>query len=68
MRVFTCNDFEGRLPVGSAAVVIAKNAERAHAMLIAALEARGLPQKEMITITEQSLTEESCTILVDGDY
>jgi hypothetical protein len=67
MYVFTCNDFEGFYPVGTAAVVVANNEEEAKKMLIDELDKRGLPQTDP-TLTFVHTLSPSVHILCDGNY
>jgi hypothetical protein len=69
MNTYTCNSFTGHYPVGSAAVVRAKDAAEAADMLNRELRARKLngdamPQ-DMIQFPDEV---KAVRILVDGDY
>lgn len=66
MRVFTCNDFTGHYPVGSAAVVIAKDEHHAEEILRLSLGERGLSGD--FTLKELNVTEAGAVILADGNY
>lgn len=68
MKAFTCTDFEGHYPVGTAAVIIADNAEDAEIAILKELGSIGLPQKHAIRITEISLLSAGVFILADGNY
>ncbi len=69
-RVFTCADFDGHWPVGTAAVVIAESPEVAASALENELQCRGLTQR--INPTQMQEIERSAApvvkILADGDY
>lgn len=69
MKVFTCHNFKGHHPVGTAAVVVAGNAEDAATILTGHLYAIGLPQiidpKQM---DEVAMTGLYVRVLCDGDY
>lgn len=69
MSVFTCDDFEGHYPVGSAAIIIAANELVAKQMLLDHLSEIGLPQRAPEKITVRLLDiRPGVTILVDGNY
>lgn len=70
MRVFTSTTFDGFWPVGSAAVVVASNAEEAKEYLLKALEAHGLPQRDPsgVTVRELPVDRVFARILCDGNY
>lgn len=68
MRVYRCN-FQGRYPVGAAAVVVANNKYHAKEKLESKLAEIGLEQKIPIDALHRVATwEPSVTILCDGDY
>ena len=46
MKVYTCNNFQGFYPVGSAAVVVARDVYHARQQLLHALKDHGLEQPE----------------------
>lgn len=66
MNVYTNTLFEGRYPVGVAAVVQAENKKEAATKLRLALKKRGLG-KDVKAIDMIELTEE-VVILLDGNY
>lgn len=69
MPVYTNNEFIGRWPVGSAAVVTADNPERAAELLAAELTRIGLRQTVKVADMKPfESTQESVAILCDGDY
>jgi len=68
MKVFTCNDFEGHWPVGSAAVMVANTASEAREMLGAWLEENNLPQTRDFSVEELLTQNRSIRVLVDGEY
>ncbi len=65
MGVWTCNDFTGHWPVGTAAVVVAKNRDEAERLLAAELTARGLGGAFNL---EPLPSGPYVRILADGDY
>lgn len=69
MNVYTCTDFSGHWPVGTAAVIVAPDIKAARAKLHEALKANGLVQ-DVATCTLRKLdtTQADCIILNDGDY
>jgi hypothetical protein len=70
LRVFTCNNFRGHWPVGTAAVVVARNKEEALSLLLAALEQDGLSnQKDIeLRLDQLFLTAPQAYILNNGEY
>ena len=68
MKVFTCNDFEGHWPVGSAAVMVATDEDSARAILLGWLHENGLPQKSKVTVVELPTGNTGIRVLVDGEY
>lgn len=69
MPVYTNNEFIGRWPVGSAAVVTADTPERAAELLAAELTRIGLRQTVKVADMKPfESTQESVVILCDGDY
>lgn len=68
MKIFTCNSFRGRWPVGTAAVVVAEGLPEAELLLMEKLIALGLPQKEKLELIELPLENPQAVILNDGDY
>lgn len=69
MKVFTCISFAGHWPVGTAAVVTARTADEAAALLNAALKQRGLlDDVKADALTPVNTTVPQATILLDGDY
>ena len=67
MKVFTCNNFEGHFPVGTSAVVVAKDLGSATVRLRNALIDNGLPGDDF-TLKELDTNREFTVILQDGDY
>lgn len=70
MATFTNTEFKGRYPVGTAAVIVAKDAARAAVLLRRKLKSIGLPTsgvkaKDMIRVYNVG---ESVKILLDGNY
>lgn len=69
MNVYTCTDFSGHWPVGTAAVIVAPNIKMARDKLHEVLKANGLAQDvATCTLHKLSLTQAGCVILNDGDY
>ena len=70
MRVFYSNDFRGDYPVGTSAVIVARDKDEAHVMLTSKLIGMGLPPRadDDITIHEVPTDCTSVTVLQDGDY
>ena len=69
MNVWTCVDFRGHWPVGTAAVVIAPTAFEARRILMAELERKGLAQKVPYEAIHRIYTNvNQAVILNDGDH
>ena len=83
MKVFTCDCFQGYYPVGTAAVIVAENAEVATELLRQQLAERKLLSEtadmsstayanyKFVTadkMIEIDLTKPICSILNDGNY
>ena len=69
MRVFTCNNFEGHFPVGTAAVIVADNVVDAMRALNTGLKGIGLPDDVKVgDLVEVDTDVPSVDILCDGDY
>jgi hypothetical protein len=69
MKVFTNTEFSGHWPVGTAAVVVAADADAAAFLLEKQLAKQGLSQKIKATeMVEIDLTTQGVTVLRDGDY
>lgn len=69
MNVYTSKGFEGHYPVGTAAVVVAKNAEIAAAILQDALRREGLDQSINSEDMKELETENSLVVILnDGNY
>lgn len=67
MRVFTCNDFTGFYPVGTAAVIVADTEEAARGMLDEVLADKGL-KPDPYTLVEIDVCCFQVSILCDGNY
>ncbi len=67
MKVFTCNDFEGHWPVGTAAIIVAETEDEAIGELGQRLLDRGLPGIGF-SLNELDLSSSSVLILCDGNY
>ena len=70
MKVFTCTEFTGFWPVGTAAVVVATNRKKAKELLEAAIKLDGLPETTIDSkdIVELNIDKPNAVILRDGDY
>ena len=68
MKVFTCTNFEGFYPVGTAAVVVAENVTEADMLLRNKLNSIGLSQDDELILEELSLNSSVVVILRDGNY
>lgn len=68
MKVFICTDFNGHYPVGTSALIIAKDIETAKSMLSKELEEIGLSQEPNFTLDEIKTRKEQVIILNDGNY
>lgn len=67
MKVWTCTDFEGVWPVGTAAVVVAETEADAQETLRMTLLSRKLPDWPF-TLQEVALDTRAAYLLCDGDY
>ena len=65
MRVWTCTDFPGVWPVGTAAVIVAETEEEAAKLLGEEIGRRGTVR---FTLEELDLTTARAVVLNDGDY
>lgn len=68
MNVYTCVGFEGRWPVGTAAVVVASTEAEACTLLSSALVEHGLKKQLEFDIYKLDLTTAKAYILNDGEY
>lgn len=69
MRVFTCTNFEGTWPVGTAAVVVAEDESEAAKTLGLELAQTGCGTHwQDLVMTEVDLTEQRAYVLRDGEY
>lgn len=70
MKVFTCTNFKGLYPVGTAAVIVAHSKAEAKKELLQELKTAGLKQDEDFKpeIQELYLLVPQCEILNNGDY
>ena len=68
MNVYYTTDFEGHWPVGTSAVIVAKDKRQASKMLLKHLTSVGLVQKEEITIEKLDIKIPLVIVLQDGDY
>jgi hypothetical protein len=69
VNVYTCNNFKGHWPVGSAAVVVAEDSDQARMLLNTELKLRGLKQDvDKLKLVRLRTLTEKVRILCDGDY
>lgn len=68
MKTYTNTSFTGHYPVGTAAVVRARNAEEAAELLNAELRTHGLRGNVTAADMDPMLRKERVIILCDGDY
>lgn len=69
MRVFYTNDFRGHWPVGTAAVIVARNLDEAYVLMTSKLIAMGLgADNSDFTISELPTDSTNVVVLCDGNY
>ncbi len=72
MKIFYSTDFEGHWPVGTSAIIVAKDEEAARVLLEAEAKGRGLTGRQSdgspATLHELSSRGEKVIILTDGNY
>lgn len=68
MAVWTCNDFEGLYPVGTAAVVVADTEDQARRLLDDELTHRSLKQLQPYRLVPLDISTPQVVLLADGDY
>lgn len=70
LKIFTCNNFEGIYPVGTAAIMVAHDKEEAKSMLLANMKERKLEQNrnDPLKIEEINCDSPKILILNDGNY
>lgn len=70
MRVFYSNDFRGHWPVGTSAVIVARNKDEAYTLLTAKLIGMGLAPgaDDNFSIHEVQTDRTGVYVLQDGDY
>lgn len=68
MKVFYTRDFRGYFPVGTAAIVIARDLEEAYTLMTSKLIAIGLSDNSDFTLHEVQTTSIQVIVLQDGDY
>lgn len=69
MRVFYTNDFRGHWPVGTSAVIVARNIDEAYTLMTSQLIAMGLgADNSDFTIKELPTDSTQVVVLQDGDY
>lgn len=67
MNIYTCNDFKGFWPVGTAAVIVADDTDQAERLLIQALKDKKLPTDDF-TLVQLNTEIPVVRVLRDGDY
>lgn len=67
LHVWTCNDFLGHYPVGTAAVVVAESEAEARRLLAAELKEHGLTLRDKDRLVELALRPR-VRVLQDGEY
>lgn len=68
MSVFYTNNFCGHWPVGTAAVIVARNLDEAYVLMSKQLCEMGLAQTEDFSIKELPTDRTHVVVLQDGDY
>lgn len=68
MKVFYTNDFRGHYPVGTAAVVVARNLDEAYVLMNNQLCAMGLAENNDYTLKELVTDSTHVVVLCDGNY
>ena len=69
MNVYTCNEFEGHWPVGTAAIVVANDKRQAVRLLKAELKKSGLEQEiSAKKLHLVSTVTPTVIVLRDGEY
>ncbi len=70
MRVFYATGFEGHWPVGTSAVIVARDKDEAYVLLNNKLIGIGLPQSKDhdFTMEEVETDRTSVVVLQDGNY
>lgn len=68
-KIYTAS-FTGHYPVGTAAVIVARDIEHARELLAKQMEAHELKPSDAYeaTITRLAIHKPKCTILCDGNY
>lgn len=67
MKFFTCTNFDGHYPVGTAAVIIAKDFDEARELLRIELEGHSLDSSQSLELEEIEVKPQAI-ILCDGNY
>mgnify|MGYP003639638745 CR=1 FL=1 len=68
MSVFYTNNFCGHWPVGTAAVIVARNLDEAYVLMSKQLREMGLAQNDGFSINELPTDRTHVVVLQDGDY
>ena len=68
MRVFYSKDFRGLNPVGTSAVIVARDLDEAYVLLTSKLIGMGLGTDQDFTVQELKTDSTTVVVLNDGDY
>ena len=68
MSVFYTNNFCGHWPVGTAAVIVARDLDEAYVLMSKQLCEMGLAQNKDFSIKELATDRTHVVVLQDGDY
>ena len=70
MKVFYATGFKGHWPVGTSAVIVARNKDEAYVLLTNTLIGKGLPQSKDQDFQLEELSTDSTHVIIlqDGDY
>jgi len=68
MRVFYSNDFQGYWPVGTSAVIVARDKDEAYVLLLNKLIGLGLGRDKDFTVQELATDHTQVIVLQDGNY
>jgi hypothetical protein len=68
MKVFYTNDFRGFYPVGTAAVIVARDLDEAYVLMTSKLIALGLGSDTDFTVQELTTDSTNVVVLCDGEY
>ena len=69
MNIYYSNDFRGHWPVGTSAVIVARDLNEAYVLMAKELLSRGLGKdKHDFIVKELRTAEAGVIVLQDGDY